>query len=661
MAPIPISRAEYATKFGGSPAVPSGPIPISRTEYAAKFGAPEEQGPSTSDKVLSWIGNAANSAILNKGAYLSAPIETVVEKGLGLVGATENRPLGEIWSDNLEGGKQASRDMVSNLGTTGNITSSLAGGLISPINKIGAVKSIYAAPGLAGVVKRAALGAAQGAVTGAGDGQALSNAEMGGGLSVLFDAGGKTASLIGKAGKGLFNKTSGLTARDYKAAAMAEGLATAGEGKKALTGALEDTYKTSSPIEYLRSLFVMAKPTEEYLVETAKRSKALRGPIDDKIKTMIAEVSDATGPGQLPDLELIDHAASGLNESGKKTFYSKIGQLWDDFYSAKPGTLQTLQKEKQGVKFSQDIELNDATQVWRRALRSKLEKATDSFGTESGKWAPGKLKELNKLSGARQGLESGLLKDLPGAQANDAFSAARQSLFTTGSSGAVGADILGGKLAGLLALGSYFNPVGRPLGKVMGDLGSVGSKVIFDPKTRTGLNLVFDNLKNQYKNESENKKKINSTNPMSPLKPQSPINPEKVAKVEAKIDSNPFDSAVYAIESGRNPMAKNPTSTAAGAFQLLKGTAKALGVKDVFDIEQNYNGFKRLKAENIARFGNDPEKLYMAHYLGAGTLAKYLRGDQLTKEQQDQVTYLEEKVLPKFRKEYEKASLAIKA
>ncbi|CAB4203035.1 LT_GEWL domain containing protein [uncultured Caudovirales phage] len=661
MAPIPISRAEYAAKFGGIPAVSSGPIPISRAEYAAKFGAPEEQGPSTSDKVLSWIGNAANSAILNKGAYLSALTETVVEKGLGLVGATENRPLGEIWSDNLEGGKQASRDMISNLGTTGNITSSLAGSLISPINKIGAVKSIYAAPGLAGVAKRAALGAAQGAVTGAGDGQALSNAEMGGGLSVLFDAGGKTASLAGEAFKGMFNKASGLTARDYKAAAMAEGLATAGEGKKALTGALEDTYKTSSPIEYLRNLFVMAKPTEEYLVETAKRSKALRGPVDDKIKAMIAEVSDATGPGQLPDLELINHAASGLNESGKKKFFSKVEELWTDFYAKKSGTLNTLQKEKQGVKFGQDLELNDATQVWRRALRSKLEKAADSFGTESGKWAPGTLKELNKLSGARQGLESGLLKDLPGAQANDAFSAARQSLFTTGSSGAVGADILGGELAGLLALGSYFDPVGRPLGKVMGDLGSVGSKVIFDPKTRTGLNLVFDNLKNQYKNESENKKKINSMSPMSPLKPQSPINPEKVAKIEAKIDSNPFDSAVYAIESSRNPMAKNPITSASGAFQLVKKTAKALGVNDVFDIEQNYNGFKRLKAENVARFGNDPVTLYMAHYLGAPTLAKYLKGQELTKEQQDQVKYLEKTVLPLFRREYEKASLAIKA
>jgi hypothetical protein len=661
MAPIPITRAEYAAKFGGGPAISSGPIPITRAEYAAKFGVPEEQGPSASDKVVSWIGNAANSAIFNKGAYLSAPIETVVEKGLGLVGATENRPIGDIWSDNLAAGKQAEKDMISNLGTTGNIISSLTGGLISPINKVAAVRNIYAAPGLTGVAKRAALGAAQGAFTGLGDGQAVSNAEMGGGMSLLFDAAGKTASQIGKAGKGLFNKASGLTARDYKAAAMAEGLATAGEGKKALTGALEDTYKTSNPIEYLRNLFVMAKPTEEYLVETAKRSKALRGPIDDKIKAMIAEVSDATGPGQLPDLELIDHAASGLNETGKKTFYSKIGQLWDDFYSAKPGTLQNLQKEKQGVKFSQDIELNDATQVWRRALRSKLEKATDSYGAESGNWAAGKLKELNKLSGARQGLESGLLKDLPGAQANDAFSAARQSLFTTGSSGAVGAEILGGKLAGLLALGSYFNPVGRPLGKVLGDVGSTAGKIMFDPKTRTGLNLIFDNLKNQYKNESENKKKTNSMSPMSPQKPQNPLSPEKIAKVEARIDSNPFDSAVYAIESGRNPMAKNPTSTAAGAFQLLKGTAKALGVKDVYDIEQNYSGFKRLKAENIARFGNDPEKLYMAHYLGAGTLAKYLKGQELTKEQQDQVTFLEEKVLPKFRKEYEKASLAIKA
>ncbi len=128
--------------------------------------------------------------------------------------------------------------------------------------------------------------------------------------------------------------------------------------------------------------------------------------------------------------------------------------------------------------------------------------------------------------------------------------------------------------------------------------------------------------------------------------------PEKVKLVEAQIDADPVDSAIYEIESGRNPLAKNPVSTASGAFQLLKGTAKALGVSDAFDIEQNYAGYKKLRAENEARFGSDPELLYAAHYLGAPVLAKFLAGKTLTDSEQAQVTYLEDKVLPKFRKVY---------
>lgn len=132
-----------------------------------------------------------------------------------------------------------------------------------------------------------------------------------------------------------------------------------------------------------------------------------------------------------------------------------------------------------------------------------------------------------------------------------------------------------------------------------------------------------------------------------------PTPPAKLKEVEAKIDADPFDSTVYEFESGRNPDAKNPQSTASGAFQLLKSTAKALGVTDPFDIEQNYAGFQRLKAENMARFGDDPKLLYAAHYLGAPLLAKVLEGKSITAEQQKQVQYLRETLLPRFMALYQ--------
>lgn len=132
--------------------------------------------------------------------------------------------------------------------------------------------------------------------------------------------------------------------------------------------------------------------------------------------------------------------------------------------------------------------------------------------------------------------------------------------------------------------------------------------------------------------------------------------PQVIAAVERQIDSDPFDAAVYEMESSRNPNAKNPKSSASGGFQLISSTAKKLGVKDVFDLSQNYEGFKALKDENAARFGNDPRALYSAHFLGATLLAKVQRGEELTDKEQGHVDELLNVALPRFMKIYKKTS-----
>lgn len=126
-----------------------------------------------------------------------------------------------------------------------------------------------------------------------------------------------------------------------------------------------------------------------------------------------------------------------------------------------------------------------------------------------------------------------------------------------------------------------------------------------------------------------------------------------IKAVEAQIDSDPIDSAIYQAESNRDPKAKNKVSSASGGFQLTSKTAKDLGVKDVFDLAQNYDGYKKLRAENQARFGSDPAMLYSAHYLGATVLAKVLEKKPLTKDEQAQVEYLKNKALPDFMKIYQ--------
>lgn len=134
-----------------------------------------------------------------------------------------------------------------------------------------------------------------------------------------------------------------------------------------------------------------------------------------------------------------------------------------------------------------------------------------------------------------------------------------------------------------------------------------------------------------------------------------------ISFIEQEIDKDPIDSTIYEIESGRNPKAKNPKSTAAGGFQLIKNTQKALGVTDPYDLGQNYEGYKKLRAENQARFGDDPATLYAAHYLGAPLLAKVLKGAQLSKTEQEQVDYLKSKVLPKFNRIYNSKTKQVQA
>lgn len=58
--------------------------------------------------------------------------------------------------------------------------------------------------------------------------------------------------------------------------------------------------------------------------------------------------------------------------------------------------------------------------------------------------------------------------------------------------------------------------------------------------------------------------------------------------------------------------------------------------------------------QHKVRFGDDPEMLYAAHYLGASVLRKYLEGEDLTKDQEAQVEYFKEKALPRFMRIYQK-------
>ncbi len=137
-----------------------------------------------------------------------------------------------------------------------------------------------------------------------------------------------------------------------------------------------------------------------------------------------------------------------------------------------------------------------------------------------------------------------------------------------------------------------------------------------------------------------------------------PSTPEEVKALE-EIQNNVFYSAVFEFESGNNPLATNKSSSAKGAFQLIDATAKKLGVKDVFDLADNFEGFKKLTEEHKQMFGEDYQNLYAAHYLGATIFRKVRENKVLNTWQAKIYQYYLKQVKPKFERTLEKHRLRI--
>ncbi len=132
---------------------------------------------------------------------------------------------------------------------------------------------------------------------------------------------------------------------------------------------------------------------------------------------------------------------------------------------------------------------------------------------------------------------------------------------------------------------------------------------------------------------------------------------KKVAAVMDQIKADPYYHVLAQAESKMDPKAQprdkhgNLLSSAKGLFQFVNGTAKLVGLKDPFDVEQSFEAVKKLTDSNAEIIkSRDPEDLYAAHVLGAGLAKKYLSGAIITDPKDlALVNYFEFEALPNFR------------
>jgi len=95
---------------------------------------------------------------------------------------------------------------------------------------------------------------------------------------------------------------------------------------------------------------------------------------------------------------------------------------------------------------------------------------------------------------------------------------------------------------------------------------------------------------------------------------------EKAARIH-KLNANLIRSVILAESSG-DPKAVSPKG-AKGLMQLMDGTAKALGVRDVFNPEENVLAGSAYLAQLLARFGGELSLALAAYNAGPSAVEKY--------------------------------------
>lgn len=386
-----------------------------------------------------------------------------------------------------------------------------------------------------------------------------------------------------------------------------------------------------------------------------EKLKTLGNEVDTIISSYDKKIADGAAPPAVPDFT----GARAYIQSGKvpadliESYLERLNKIESNIVENGGGKLDYLQKQK--TAFGKSWNPADAIKSnFDRQIYTDLKKSIESYAPE--------VKPINQELSKYLTVEPIVNRSLKASENSSLANKLRDIMWTTGGVGAptlVG-SMLGGPAGAATgaAVGVASRMLASPTGQAMIARGlrnvSGGLKAIPEVPNLAGIPLKLGTQNAQTNNNSYSdlfsKKKVNE--PTKETAQTRDVGKSNISAVESVIDQDPYLSTLYEVESGRNPLAKNPTSSAKGAFQFIDSTAKAVGLDDPYDLEKSFVAIKRLTDENRARFGDDPTLLYSAHYLGATVLNKVLKGLPLKPKEQAQVDYLRSKVLPKFNKIY---------
>lgn len=599
------------------------------------------------------VALGSNAALLNTVKYPLAAIEAGTGGALDLFGLGPGRGVGNYFNEALgeyEGALSSAKEENPVIGTG----AELAGGVLSPLNKLKIFQTIYNAGGPLGVLGRAGVAAGESAIANIGEDDVAGAAEDAAALSAGFDA---LSGLFGKAGKAastVLKKSMGLGKADYTRIARKYGKV----ANKADLDRAYDIVKSETPFkgkELLDSSENVLNSFYDKITSAIERRESaiskILGAADSVPRNKPLELDID------PVLNKFQKIREGLQgKDVEDSFLSTADEMLSKFkeIAGKQPSLQRLQETKKLLNKSYKLDPAhiDARSSVTDAFRTTIEKEVDRLakaGTIPAEYA-GAVKKANLEIRDLLELKNSVGGKLPGAELDDPLLALQRSLFTTGTGGAVGAGQLAEALGGskgaamLGGMASTVDRIKRPLAatieKVAPNISSIFSSPgirqgvvsgvdvkrppvefssyelpVSDEITKEFINSLGssneeDALTNEFIKSLQNDKTITSSNATSSNR----------AEKKTDFPSDALLDRLAMVESSNNPKARSKAG-ALGMYQFMPATAKELGI-DPFDPIQAREGARRYLASLYNQLG-DPELALAAYNAGIGRVQEY--------------------------------------